>query len=75
LEDEMTKALIVSALALALAAPAAAGSFDYGCMRNGPMSEDCALAQMQRQQENERQREQLENARRAQECAVYRRCY
>jgi len=57
--------LILSALALALAGPAWAGSSDeYACMRDGPGSRACEWSQFQNERQND---ERAERARRAAE--------
>jgi hypothetical protein len=66
--------MVLGALVALMAVPASAGSFDFGCMRDGPGSQACELAAMAREQQNERRREQMEAAQRAQRCQFVR-CY
>jgi hypothetical protein len=56
--------VILSALALlAFAGAAKAGtSAEYACMRDGPMSQACELAAIERQQDNERRQQQQQGA-------------
>ena len=68
--------LLAGALAAMLAGigQARAGSAaEFACMRDGPMSQACELAAMEREQANERRAEQQQRARDAQRC-LYTRC-